>query len=143
MKNTCLKIQLNSIFSRLCALLIIVNAALGYSADVFAAPLPGGVSPGGAMPQFSNEPEPFVYPTYEKPAEPESVKEEVIDDSKAPRMLLKGFELYGIKDYPEHDISLAVIQKLIADETALMIMEGEPRLFTIGMFERVANAITR
>lgn len=93
------------------------------------------------MPQISNQPEPFVYPNIEKPRTPKS--KPVVDDPRAPRMLLKGFELYGIKDHPEHDITLDKIRRLIAAETSVMISEGNERLFTIGMFETIANAITR
>jgi len=107
----------------------------------YSAGIPGGITPGGAMPQITNEPEPFVYPTFEKPKTPKAAP--IIDDPRAPRMLLKGFELYGIKDHPEHDITLEKIRQLIADETSVMIPEGNQRLFTIGMYERIANAITR
>ncbi|MCK5003399.1 MAG: ShlB/FhaC/HecB family hemolysin secretion/activation protein [Gammaproteobacteria bacterium] len=93
------------------------------------------------MPQIQNEPEPFVYPEIEDQITP--AEKPVIDDPSAPRMLLKGFEIYGVNDYPEHDITLEKIQQLIAVETAAMIHEGNQRLFTMGMYERIANAITR
>lgn len=110
-----------------CIVLLFNNSA--FSADV------------PVMPQIVNPPEPFVYPTIEKPRLSKPVP--LDDDPAAPRMLLKGFELYGIKDHPEHGITLEKIRQLIADETASMIPEGEQRLFTIAMFERVAYAITR
>ena len=108
----------------------------------FAAGIPGGITPGGAMPQISNQPEPLVYPTIKKPKTPKAAP--LIDqDPNAPRMLLKGFELYGITDRPEQDITLEKIQQLIAAETDAMIPKGNQRLFTVGMFENIAHAITR
>jgi len=106
-----------------------------------AAGVPGGITPGGAMPQIQEKPEPFVYPNIEKPAMPE--RKVIDDDPAAPRMLLKGFELYGIKDRPQYDISLEKIQRLIAAETEAMLPPGGERLFTISMFEQIAVAITR
>ena len=108
----------------------------------YSAGIPDAITPGGAMPQISNEPEPFVYPTIERPAMP--VAPSYIDeDPDAPRMLLKGFKIYGVTDHPEHDITLEKIRQLIAAETASMIPAGNQRLFTVAMFENIANAITR
>lgn len=101
---------------------------------VYAAKIP-------VMPQIVNPPEPFVYPEIEKPklSKPAPIDE----DPSAPRMLLKGFELYGITDQPERGITLEKIRQLIADETVAMIPPGQQRLFTMAMFERVTYAITR
>jgi len=124
-----LKADASLLFSRACVLVIFFCIS-----SVQAVP-------GGAMPQVNDQTEQFVYPDIEVLQSPAIAP--VIDDPNAPRMLLKGFEIFGVKDYPEYDISLAIIQQIIAAETAAMIPEGKPSLFTIGMYERVANAITR
>jgi hemolysin activation/secretion protein len=122
--------------------LVIVLFLLSIAGLSFAAPLPGGITPGGAMPQISNQPEPFVYPTINKPGIP-TTSPLSDEDPKAPRMLLKGFEIYGVTDHPDRDITLDKVRQLIADETKSMIPEGNQRLFTIAMFENIAQAITR
>lgn len=83
------------------------------------------------MPQISNQPEPFVYPTINKPDIP-TASPLSDEDPNAPRMLLKGFEIYGVTDHPDRDITLDKVRQLIAAETKLMIPEGNQRLFTIG-----------
>ena len=119
----------------------IIGLSVVTNGSVVAAGIPGGITPGGAMPQIKNVPEPFVYPNVEKPKQ--RVAPITVEDPNAPRMLLKGFEIYGVIDHPEHDISLQAVRELIAAETALMIPKGEQRLFTVGMFETIAQAITR
>lgn len=120
----------------LLAIILLLTTEVAYSAE-----LPGGATPGGVLPQFMDEPEPFVYPEIKEQELP--VESPVIDDAASPRMLLKGFDIQGVKEHPEHDITLKNIQNLIAAETAAMIPEGQPRLFTIGMYERIAIAVTR
>ena len=129
--------------SRTCSLVLaaLISSFVPVLAPVSIAAVPGGITPGGAMPQIQDKPEPFVYPSIEKPGVPVPVVRE--EDPNAPRMLLKGFELYGIKDRPEHDITLEKIQYLIAAETEAMLPPGGQRLFTISMFEKIALAITR
>lgn len=109
---------------------------------LYAAGLPGGITPGGAMPKITPQIEPFIYPAVPKDSAP-AVKLSIDKDPNAPRMLLRGFEIYGVTDHPEHDIYLKTIHKIIAAETASMIPKNSPRLFTVAMFEKVAQAITR
>ena len=111
------------------------------SSSCFAAPLPGGVTPGGAMPRLKQFDEPFVYPNVVAPEDRKAPA--IIDDPDAPRMLLRGFDLRGIKDHKELGITTESIRQLISRQTATMVPEGAPRLFTLGMFEEIANAITR
>ena len=133
-----LKADASFLFTRACALTMLLSTS-----SVLAAPVivPPGATPGGALPQIQDQTEPFVYPDIEEPQSPAIPA--VVDDPDAPRMLLRGFDIQGVNDHPEHDISLEQIQQLIAGEVALMIPEGSQRLFTMGMFERIANAITR
>lgn len=105
-----------------------------------AGPAPSAISPGGALPQVRPLAEPFVYPEVETPAETPAP---VVDDKDAPRMLLRGFDLRGVRAHPEQGISVQAVRELISKETARMIPAGQPRLFSMAMFEQLTDAITR
>ena len=111
------------------------------AAQLQAADLPAGATPGGALPNLDSEIlEPFVYPDSALPPEPEQIRSTEID---APRMLVRGFRIRGVKAHEAIGISQASIELLVKTEAQALLAGEASRGFTISMFESITSAIAR
>ena len=108
---------------------------------VLAVDLPAGATPGGALPKLDEViTEPFVYPNALPPEQAPVARPDELD---APRMIVKGFRIRGIKPRESVGISQASIEQLVVAR-AKALVEGEASSgFTLGMFEDITRAISR
>ena len=107
-----------------------------------AADLPAAATPGGALPNFNDEiTEPFVYPDATYPVDlVEEVQPENVD---APRMLVRGFRINGVKSHDKLGITLASIEQLVRTKALALVAGEASQGFSLSMFEAINVAIAR
>jgi hemolysin activation/secretion protein len=107
-----------------------------------AADLPAAATPGGALPNFNDEiTEPFVYPDATYPVDlVEEVQPENVD---APRMLVRGFRINGVKSHDKLGITLASIEQLVRTKALALVAKEASQGFSLSMFEAINVAIAR
>lgn len=109
-----------------------------------AAELPPSVTRGGGQPILNSDiNEPFVYQGEVLPEVTPLPTAYEDDDPVAPRMQFGGFEIRGVVEHPELGITQKIIEAIADDEAFRIAPSEKPLGFTIGMFEQVANAISR
>lgn len=111
--------------------------------DIFSAELPPTVTRGGGQPILNSDiVEPFVY---ENVLPDETLLPEVVedDDPNAPRMRFRGFDIHGVVEHPKLGITQSIIETIAQEEAFRIAPSEKPLGFTIGMFEQVANTISR
>lgn len=106
-----------------------------------AAELPAAATPGGALPKLDDViTEPFVYPNAIPPEQAPVARPDEVD---APRMIVKGFRIRGIKAREDIGITQQAIEQLVVSK-AQALVEGEAASgFTLGMFEEITTTISR
>ena len=120
-------------------LLIIASAANTLHAQVTVPP---AATPGGALPKEEfRYPEPFSYPKTAPPPEVEQKLEQVEKD--APRMLVRGFRITGVKDNPELGITQQAVEQRVKQAAEQMVASVASQGFTISMFETITSTVAR
>ena len=125
-----------------CVLAALSTILLG--APLYAAPLPlpPGATPGGARPNLDFEiTEPFVYP--ETIPSEEQTESPVEEDADAPRMLVRGFRIQGVRPREELGITQQSIEQLVISEAQKLVSGAAARGFTLSMFETLTRSISR
>jgi hemolysin activation/secretion protein len=94
------------------------------------------------LPNFNDEiTEPFVYPDATYPVDlVEEVQPENVD---APRMLVRGFRINGVKSHDKLGITLASIEQLVRTKALALVAEEASQGFSLSMFEAINVAIAR
>ena len=111
-------------------------------ASVYAADLPAGATPGGALPNLNDEiTEPFVYP--DPTFAPDKAEEIRAEDIDAPRLQVRGFRINGVKPHEKLGINQESIERLVLSSAKELVAGEASRGFTLSMFESINIAIGR
>ena len=129
--------QLLTIALRLSAILVMVLT----TPSLFAADVPAAATPGGAIPKLDGViTEPFVYPNALPPEQAPTARPEEVD---APRMIVKGFRIKGVKKHKSIGITQKSIEQLVINRARELVTGEASSGFTLGMFEEITSAISR
>jgi len=107
---------------------------------MWAAGLPAAATPGGALPKHDDViTEPFVYPNALPPDQAPVDRPDEID---APRMIVKGFRIRGVKQRESVEITQQSIEQLVVNRAKELVAGEAANGFTLGMFEQITRSIS-